>query len=95
MIELRFEWNEAKAKANLRRHRVSFNSANTVFDDPLATDRLDIRRDYGEEGFVTIGRAKDGMVLAVVYTGRDDRIRIISARRATGLEEQSYFRQNA
>ena len=95
MIELRFEWHEAKAKANLRAHGVSFDSAKAVFDDPLAIGRLDIRKDYGEERFLIIGRGRDGLVLVVVYTERDDRIRIISARRATGLEEQNYFWQDA
>jgi uncharacterized protein len=94
MIELRFEWHESKAKANLRTHGVSFELAKSVFDDPLAMERVDAKTDYGEKRFIIVGAAKDGFVLLVVYTERDDLIRIISARRATGLEEQDYFRQN-
>ncbi len=95
MIKLRFEWHEAKARANLRAHNVSFDSARTVFDDAFAVERLDIREDYGEERFVIIGKANDGLVLVVAYTEREDCIRIISARRATQREQDDYFRQNS
>jgi len=65
------------------------------FKDAFAVERLDDREDYGEQRFVIIGRAKGDVVLFVAYTEREDRIRIISARRATQLEKQDYFRQNA
>ncbi len=92
---LEFEWDKVKAEANLRRHGVSFELAMTVFTDAFAVERLDDREDYGEPRFVIIGRAKGDVVLFVAYTEREDRIRIISARRATQLEEQDYLRQNA
>lgn len=57
-------------------------------------ERLDDREDYGEERFVVIGMAKGQVVLFVAYTERDERIRIISARRATEYEKDDYFRQN-
>jgi uncharacterized DUF497 family protein len=69
--------------------------AKTVFKDPFAVERLDDREDYGEERFVIIGAAEGNVVLFVAYTERGDRIRIISARRATQNEQDDYFRQNS
>ena len=95
MIELRFEWNDAKAQANFRIHGVSFDLAKTVFRDVFAVDRIDDRADYGEERFIVIGMAEGNLLLFVAYTEREGRIRIISARRATQYEEEDYFRQNS
>ena len=92
---MEFEWDEAKAKANLRLHGVSFELAQTVFRDAFAVERLDDREDYGEDRFVIIGMATGQTLLFVAYTERNDRIRIISARRATQNEEADYFSQNA
>ena len=92
---MEFEWNDAKAEANLQTHGVSFDLAKTVFKDPFAVERLDDREDYGEERFVIIGMAEGRVVLFVAYTEREERIRIISARRATQNEQNDYFRQNA
>jgi uncharacterized DUF497 family protein len=90
-----FEWHDAKAEANMQAHGVSFDLAKTVFKDPLAVERLDDREDYGEERFVIIGMAEGRVVVFVAYTEREERIRIISARRATQNEQDDYFRQNA
>jgi uncharacterized protein len=92
---LEFEWHNAKAEANLQAHGVDFDLAKTVFRDPFAVERLDDREDYGEERFVIIGAAEGNVVLFVAYTEREDRIRIISARRATQNEQDDYFRQNS
>jgi uncharacterized DUF497 family protein len=94
-MKLEFEWDKAKAKANFRRHGVSFDLAKTVFKDPFAIERLDDREQYDEERFVIIGVAEGKVVLFVAYTERQERIRIISARRATQYEQDDYFRQNA
>ena len=91
---LEFDWHDAKADANLQSHGVSFDLAMTVFRDPFAVDRLDDREDYGEERFVIIGTAEGNVVLFVAYTEREERIRIISARRATQYEQDDYFRQS-
>ncbi|HEY5177920.1 MAG TPA: BrnT family toxin [Terriglobales bacterium] len=93
-MKLNFEWHAAKAEANLEAHGVSFDLATTVFKDPFAVERLDDRQDYGEQRFVIIGMAEGRVVLFVAYTGREERIRIISARRATQYEQDDYFRQN-
>ena len=84
---LEFDWHDAKADANLQSHGVSFDLAMTVFRDPFAVDRLDDREDYGEERFVIIDMAEGNVVLFVAYTEREERIRIISARRATQCEQ--------
>jgi len=88
-----FEWDEAKAAENYVKHGVSFETAVKVFTDPFAVERLDDREDYGEERFILIGTA-DEVVLTVVYTERNGRFRIISARRATRHEQDDYFIEN-
>jgi uncharacterized DUF497 family protein len=95
MIKLKFEWNETKARGNWRRHGVSFELSTSVFKDPFAIERLDDRLDYGEPRFVILGMAEGQLLLFVAYAEREDRIRIISARRATQHEEEDYFRQNS
>ncbi len=94
-MKLEFEWHNAKAKANLSAHGVSFDLAKTVFKDPFAIERLDDRENYSEERFVIIGMAAGDILLFVAYAERGERIRIISARRATQYEEDDYFQQNA
>ena len=96
-MELEFEWHNAKAEANFRAHGVSFDLAKTVFKDPFAIERLDEREDYGEERFVIIGMAEGNILLFVAYTERKnhERIRLISARRATQYEQADYFQKNA
>lgn len=91
---LKFEWHDVKAEANLRNHGVSFDLASTVFRDPFAIERIDDREDYGEERFVIIGIAEGNVVLYVAYAEREERIRIISARRALQNEQDDYFQQN-
>jgi hypothetical protein len=88
-----FEWDEAKAVENDTKHGVSFETARAVFRDPFAVERFDDREDYGEDRFILIGMA-EGVVLTVVYTERDSRIRLISARHATKHEQDDYFTQN-
>ena len=92
---MEFEWDNAKAKANLRAHGISFELAKTVFKDPFAIELVDDRKDYGEERFVTIGMAEGKAILFVAFTEREECIRIISARRATKNEQDHYFEQNA
>lgn len=95
MMKLEFEWHEAKAEANWRNHGVSFELAKTVFNDPFAIERIDDREDYGEQRFVIVGMAEGHVLLFVAYTEREQRVRLISARRVTQNEEEDYFRQNS
>ena len=92
---MEFEWHDAKAEVNLAAHGVSFELAKTVFRDPFAVERLDERENYGEARFVIIGMASGEVLLFVAYTEREDRIRLISARRATTHEQDDYYRQNS
>jgi uncharacterized protein len=90
---LEFEWHDAKAQANLRRHGITFESAKTVLKDAFGIERLDDRKDYGEERFILMGVSESDGLLTVAYTERSGRIRIISAPRATEREQNDYFRQ--
>jgi len=92
-MNLEFEWDDAKAAENYTRHGVSFDLAKKVFNDPFAVERIDDRQDYGEERYIIIGLA-DGELLFVAYTEREERIRLISARRAIRHEQDAYFRHN-
>jgi uncharacterized protein len=90
---MRFEWDENKNRANRIKHRINFESAILVFDDPHAISRMD-RVEGDEERWQTIGMAGGIVILLVVHTHRsyasEDVIRIISARKATRLERRIY-----
>ena len=88
-----FSWDDAKSQSNKRKHGVSFESARLVFDDPLHVTRQD-RIAGGELRWQTVGMA-DGIVLLLVahtwqHEADEERIRIISARRATREERRIY-----
>ena len=88
-----FEWDDRKARSNLRKHGIDFVDARYVFMDDDRIDGIDDSMDYGEDRSLAIGLV-NGRVLAVVYTIRGDRIRIISARKADRHEEQEYFERD-
>jgi uncharacterized DUF497 family protein len=83
-----YQWNRDKAVVNLRKHGIDFADAVSVFSDDLAITMPDER--FEEERLITIGVDGFGRVLVVVYTMRDDEIRIISARKATRREQRQY-----
>lgn len=85
-----FEWDPVKASANLTRHDVSFEEASTVFADPLSSLVADPDRSLGEERLVIFGVSDRGRVLAVMFTERGPRVRVISAREATRPERGAY-----
>jgi uncharacterized DUF497 family protein len=89
-MKLRFEWDKEKAKANLKKHRVSFDEATTVFLDPFSITILDPDHSVDELRFIDIGSSDKGRVLVVVHTERGSNIRIISCRKATQLERTLY-----
>ncbi len=88
-----FEWDDAKAAANYAKHGVSFGRARLVFSDPFGIAEYDDRKDYDENRFTRTGIV-EGTLLFVSYTERGERIRIISARRATKHEQDDYYQQN-
>lgn len=83
-----FEWDISKATSNKSKHGISFADTFAVFEDPNAVTIEDFRKD--EQRFVTIGMDAFGRVLVVVYTWRDENIRIISARKAVCYEVRQY-----
>ncbi|TAN75861.1 MAG: BrnT family toxin [Gallionella sp.] len=87
---MNFEWEETKAAANLRKHKVSFEEASTVFEDDLSLTGRDPDRSLGEHRFITFGLSAANRVLAVSHTERSGKIRIISARPATRAERRIY-----
>ena len=89
-----FDWHEAKAVENYANHRVTFDAAKRVFQDPFAMEWMDDRYDYGEERFAILGMV-DGRLLFVAYTVRNGTIRIISARGAEPYEKRKYHEENA
>jgi uncharacterized DUF497 family protein len=92
-MSLEFEWDDDKAAENLLVHDIAFRKASLVFFDPFSIEDVDNRIDYGEDRFVRIGLS-EGQLLAVVYTERNEKIRIISARKAKRSEKEDYYRQN-
>jgi len=90
MTDDEFEWDDAKAEANLKKHGVSFATATRVFDDAFAFVEQDIGDDHGEERFIAVGMV-EGRLITAIYTERGDRIRIISARKATSNEQRDYY----
>ena len=82
------EWDPAKAKANFRKHGVRFADAVTALEDARVISIRD--ESEREERWISIGVDSLGRILVVVYTWRDERIRLISARTATRREAQQY-----
>jgi len=89
-MALRFEWDKRKASLNLRAHGVSFREATTVFADPLSITISDPDHSMAEMRLVDLGLSHRGRLLVVSYTERGNRIRLISARLATGNERRQY-----
>ena len=86
---MEFEWDAGKARANERKHAVSFDEAAAIFRG-FVIERPDKRQDYGEARFIALGVDSNGVVLNVVYTLRGERIRIISAWKASRHEREEY-----
>ena len=87
----RFEWDDDKAAQNLAKHGVSFERATQIFDDPLLASMADPDHSDFEDRFITIGSTFWDEVLVVVHAYRGERIRLISARRATHSERRHYM----
>ena len=85
-----FEWDERKAKQNIRKHGVSFEEAATVFGDQFSITIYDPLHSEDEDRFVILGMSNKNRLLVVVHTERGDKIRIISARKATKKERKQY-----
>ena len=86
-----FEWDEKKRQANLQLHGFDLEDAEQVFESETIT-MADERFDYGESRYVSFGMLQD-LVVAVVYTERNDVLRVISLRKATRNEEKEYYKK--
>ena len=89
---IKFEWNPAKATANIKKHGVSFEEAKSVFYDELALQFYDDDNSESEDRFLMLGLSRDSRVLIVCHCERDsgNTVRIISARKATRNERKFY-----
>ena len=89
-MKFRFEWDPEKAKINLKKHGVDFEEASTIFDDPQFISFLDEEHSAEEERYITIGLSIKSRLIMIAHAEREDRIRIISARKASKNEEKFY-----
>ena len=89
---IKFEWNASKATANLKKHQITFEEAQTVFYDEFALQFFDEAHSEEEERFLMLGMSVHSKLLIVCHCERDegDVIRIISARKATKRESAFY-----
>ncbi len=84
------EWDETKAAANLSKHGISFDEAQTVFHDPLYVDFYDPDHSFEEHRYIILGESQQGRLLLVSYAERDNFVRLISAREMTRTEREIY-----
>jgi len=89
---IRFVWNLAKAEKNIREHKVSFEDATFVFDDPFLLEEDDVFAE-GEYRVIAIGRVEEFVLIIVYSTPEEQLYRLISARLATAEERRTYERQ--
>ena len=89
---MKFEWDDNKNIINKEKHKISFETAAHVFDDPNYIEMFDFEHSTEEDRFIAIGCVGD--VLFVVFTERKETIRLISARLATNKERSLYYDQN-
>ncbi len=93
MQDDRFEWRDDKAASNARKHGIKFEMAREAFKDTFAISRVDRRHGDFEERFALLGMVQSRL-LFVCYTLRDDRVHIISARKAEPYERRQYQNEN-
>jgi uncharacterized DUF497 family protein len=87
---MQFEWDKEKAASNLKKHDVSFDEAETVWNDYFYVDLFDDEHSIEENRFLIIGESKEKRLLIISYTERENRVRIISARELTVKERKDY-----
>lgn len=87
---MEFEWDPKKADYNIKKHRVDFTEASTVFADPLSITYLDPDHSLDEDRYIIIGLSVNNRLLIVAHTDRDEVTRIISAREVTNRERKLY-----
>jgi uncharacterized DUF497 family protein len=90
MNETNFEWDENKRTSNIEKHGIDFADAKHVFEDLYRIEFEDVRANYGEIRLITIGQYSN-IILTIVYTIRNQNIRIISARKSNLFERSEYL----
>ncbi len=88
---MRFTWDEKKRQINIRKHAIDFTELTTVFQKPMIV-KIDDREDYGETRLIALGDMT-GTIVILVYTESKNTVRLISARRATKNETNTYFKK--
>lgn len=88
-VDMNVTWDSEKAKINLHKHKIRFSDAEAVLFDPMSLTREDDDTEH-EQRFVSVGLDVLNRTLVVVYTYRDEGIRLISARQATPKEKRRY-----
>jgi len=87
---MEFEWDPNKARKNLQKHAVSFNEAATVFGDSLSVTFSDPDHSTRENRYIVTGLSSTGRVLVIAHSYKNNRVRIINARKATRQERKYY-----
>jgi len=92
MNKIKFTWDRNKVQSNIQKHKISFEEATSVFEDVHARMIPDPDHSETEDRFILLGYSRKARVLTVVhcYQGKDETIRIISARKSTRKEEAQY-----
>ena len=89
---MKFQWDENKEKINITKHGIDFKTAARVFEDENRIEFYDEEHSFTEERYITIGMVNQiAVIIMLVYTEREDAIRIISARKATKSEKEAYL----
>ena len=91
MYRDRFEWDTAKNASNKKKHGIAFEDAILIFDDPYLLEKYDSKHSDIEDRFLALGSIYDILLVAVVYTDRKGKTRIISARHTTKAEKRLYY----
>jgi uncharacterized DUF497 family protein len=90
MEDIEFEWDDVKAESNLKKHGVSFEEGATIFNDPKIATVFDPDHSEDEDRYISIGTSIQGSLLVIIHTEREERIRLISCRKATNAERKAY-----
>jgi uncharacterized DUF497 family protein len=94
MNDPHFEWDEAKAKSNLHKHRLGFEEGVTIFNDPLIVTIPDSTHSKQEQRYISLGASVKGHILVVIHVERSDKTRLISCRKAIPRERRIYEKLN-
>ncbi len=89
---MEFKWDVNKNQINIEKHSIDFNDAKNIFKDENRKISPDLRKEYGEDRWITIGKLTD-TIIVLIYTIRKDTYRIISARYAK-KKERNYYKNN-